>query len=122
LSEEKKVHTPDYDGPDRRNNGGRRPSDLIANNLKLAGIAIGIVLTVFSMGGGWMAAKIALENKVSKEEFVAKNTEQDKRSERIEGRAERLEATVIDQITPMLRRLDERVTAIYCANKPPGCK
>ena len=118
----KAIHAPEYDGPDRRRSGGRRPEDFIANNLKILAGALGIVLLIFSMGAGWAAAKIAIDTKVGREEFAQKNAEQDKRSAQIEGRAERLEATVIDQIAPMLKRLDERVTAIYCTGKPPGCK
>lgn len=118
----KVVHTAAYTGPGRRASAGRRPEDFIANNMRLVAGALGIVLTIFAAGSGWMAAKMAIDSKVGEKEFTAHVVAEAAARVLIERRADRLETTVIEEFGPTLKRLDERVSAMYCSHMPPGCK
>jgi hypothetical protein len=120
---EKVIPAAGYNGPDRRTQRTpSRASDIIAANLKLVSAIVGVILMIAAATTAWTTSQWKLSNKVDREEFVQKNADQDAQRALIERRAERLESTIIEQIAPTLKRLDERVSAMYCAEKPPGCK
>lgn len=116
------IHVPGYDGEERRNGGGQRASDKIAGNLKLIAVALGIAISIFSFGGGWVATRGLIDSKVSQKDFDAKNADQDRRSQIIENRQDRYEDVMIKQVLPALAEIKSRVSAIYCDKKPPGCQ
>ena len=122
MSDKKEIHARDYEGPDRRANGGRRPADIIASNWKIVTIIVSIAASVFTAGIAYQTARMALDDKVNRTEFIEKNSEQDKRSALIEKRAERLESVIIDDVSPTLKRLDERVSAMYCGSVQPSLR
>lgn len=120
---EKMVQVPGYEGKDRRTERPpQRAGDIIANNLKLFAAALGIMMSVFAMGGGWMAAKLALEGKVSMTEFARRNASQDQARILLENRQERFERLLMDDIAPDLKEMKLRLRDIYCDGKPPGCQ
>lgn len=118
----KEVHSRDYVGPDRRNGGGKRSSDRIAENIKLIAIALGLAMTVFAMGGGWVAAKLAIEGKVDKSDFAQKNAEQDAKIREALNRVQSAETLIRDNVIPELADIKRRARDIYCDGKPPGCQ
>lgn len=123
MNKPKEVHTTDYNGPDRRGqNPARRTGDVVANNVKLTAVALGIAMSIFAMGGGWVAARMAIESKVSQQEFDAKNADQDRQRAIIENRQDRLEDLILKRVIPQLDKMDSRLSAIYCGGKPPGCQ
>lgn len=69
-----------------------------------------------------MAAKKAIDSKVSQSDFDRKNTQQDHDREILANRQDRLEELIIKQVIPKLEKMDGRLTAIYCFGKPPGCQ
>jgi hypothetical protein len=121
-SGEKRVHTSDYEGPDRREIMARRSEDIIAANLKLVATIISMVAVILTIGVAWGTAKAALDGKVDRNEFIEKNADQDRQRAIIESRQDRFEGIILTDVIPTLKRLDDRVSAIYCADKPPGCK
>lgn len=118
----KEVHTRDYEGPDRRNGGGQRSTDKIAENLKLIAIALGVAVTIFSFGGGWVATKMTLANKVDKSDFATKNAEQDAKIREALNRVQNAEMMIRDNVIPELADIKRRARDIYCDGKPPGCQ
>jgi hypothetical protein len=122
-SGEKTVHVPGYDGPDRRGViPARRSEDVIAANLKLVATIVSFIIIILTVGIAWGTAKATLDSKVNREEFVEKNADQDKQRSILESRQDRFEGIMLQDVIPTLKRLDDRVSAIYCADKPPGCK
>jgi hypothetical protein len=118
----KEVHAPGYDGPDRRVGGGKRSSDKIAENIRLVAVVLGIAVSIFSAGGGYMAAKMAIEGKVGKEDFANKNAEQDSKIRDALNRIGNAESLIRDQVIPDMRDVKVRLRDIYCDGKPPGCQ
>jgi hypothetical protein len=123
VARDKTVHTVDYDGPDRRGAiPARRADDIVAQNLKLVAAIVSLVVLLVTVGIAWGTAQRTLSGKIDRDEFVAKNAEQDRQRGIIEGRQDRFEGIILTDVIPTLKRLDDRVSAIYCADKPPGCK
>lgn len=120
--EVKTVHTGDYEGPDRRTSSARRSEDVIAANLKLVATVVSMIAVILTIGVAWGTAKAALDGKVDRTEFYQKNADQDRQRQLVESRQDRFEGIILTDVIPTLKRLDDRVSAMYCADKPPGCK
>jgi hypothetical protein len=121
--EPKEIHSANYDGPERRVTiPARRSTDVVATNLKLFAVVLGIALTIFSAGGGYMAAKLTIDGKVGQQEWAEKNASQDHDREVMTNRQDRLEELIIKRVIPQLDKMENRLAAIYCAGKPPGCQ
>lgn len=118
----RQIDTPDYRGEDRRHGGGQRSTDKIASNIKLIAVALGIAMTVFTMGGAWVGSKLALDGKVDKSDFATKNAEQDTKIREALYRVQSAEALIRDNVIPDLGDIKRRARDIYCDGKPPGCQ
>lgn len=120
--DKKRVHTAEYEGPDRRSASARRAEDVIAQNLKLVATVVSFIVLILTVGIAWGTAKSVLDAKVDRTEFITKNADQDKQRSILESRQDRFEGIMLQDVIPTLKRLDDRVSAMYCADKPPGCK
>ena len=118
----KDIHVPGYDGEERRHGAGNRATDKVADHLKLFAIALGIAMSIFAAGGGWVAAKGAIAGKVDEKTFAQKNMEQDGRLRDVTNRVERTETLILTDVIPQLREMKMRLRDIYCDGKPAGCQ
>lgn len=116
------IHAPSYDGPDRRHSHGRRPEDVFASNVKLFATVVGVIAVLITIGIAWGTADRTLAGKVDRTEFIEKNADQDKQRRILENRQDRFEGLILTDVIPTLKRVDDRISAIYCADKPAGCK
>lgn len=124
------VHTPDYDGPDRRGvaPAGRRLEDNIHRRIPMYAAVAGIVAMLVGWGVAVGVSKAELASKVNTVDFETSKNEQLKTDQRqdLEGAALRGEINQAkeqrQQVMEILTRLDQRVSEIYCKDKPAGCR
>jgi hypothetical protein len=125
--EPKIVHTGEYHGPDRRKEmpNGRRVQDAAARLLPWL-LFVGTLLSAaISIGAGYATTKAAISDlersKVDKTEFIAKNAEQDRQREDLRALVLEMKAA-IEQVTPEVRSLNDRLKQFYCEGKGPSCR
>jgi hypothetical protein len=82
------------------------------------GLVISLVAALLSAGVAWGTTQAQLRDTVPRSAFVSDSIATAARLERVESTQSR----ELAEISAKLDRIDSRVSQIYCAGKPTGCR